>query len=720
MVVRISLILGVAVLLSIGLVSGISYFEIARTTKENSTIRIDRAAKTAAAVIRYGTDRAIDPTSDENGKPQVLTLTALYNGPADLRPNALFDELVLAIGKSNQGAANIFSYSEKTGLFDRIATTFRKPDGSMPPPFAIKPGHPAYSNLVNGVPFIGNVPVQGRLRLAYLMPIVDGDRALKGAAAVDVGWADDLTVAQNRLSARLFTAAAVVLFAVMLVGGILLRHQMMPLRRLAAAAHRLASGEPQASFPCADRPDEIGDLAHGLARVTELQERLHKLAYVDPVTTGGNRTKYFADLADALERAAVDDKKTALIQLDFIGFAKINDTFGQKAGNRVLMQTYTRLRRLLGESAKVSRISADDFCILLPLDESGELSADFAADIIDVLSVPFQLDEGEIRVDPLIGIALLPQDAHDAETAHRVAGIALRAAKDAAHQQHMFFSAPLNDRVQSEMLLETRLRTALATGQLELHYQPQVNPANGDLIGLEALIRWPDGQGNWIPPCDFISLAEKTGLIIDLGHYVLDEACRQAAHWLTAGFEFGHVSVNVSPIEFQQPNFASNVRKVLERYQLPSHTLCLEVTENVFVDTSERLVLDLLFELQSMGVLLSLDDFGSGYSSLSYLHKLPFQELKIDRAFLQDADLYPQKKQLYQAIVGLGKSLGLRVVAEGAETEGEYLLTVSLECDSLQGYFCARPLPAKDIPDCCLSIGEALNSDRLQSIRKRA
>jgi len=306
------------------------------------------------------------------------------------------------------------------------------------------------------------------------------------------------------------------------------------------------------------------------------------------------------------------------------------------------------------------------------------------------------------------------------ETAHRVAGIALRAAKDAAHQQHMFFSAPLNDRVQSEMLLETRLRTALATGQLELHYQPQVNPANGDLIGLEALIRWQDGQGNWIPPCDFISLAEKTGLIIDLGHYVLDEACRQAAHWLTAGFEFGHVSVNVSPIEFQQPNFASNVRKILERYQLPPHTLCLEVTENVFVDTSERLVLDLLFELQATGVLLSLDDFGSGYSSLSYLHKLPFQELKIDRAFLQDADLYPQKKQLYQAIVGLGKSLGLRVVAEGAETEGEYLLTVGLECDSLQGYFCARPLPAKDIPDCCLSIGAALNSDRLQSIRKRA
>ena len=156
--VRISLILGVAVLLSIGLVSGISYFEITRTTEENSTIRIDRAAKTAAAVIRYGTDRAIDPTSDQNGKPQVLTLTALYNGPPDLRPNALFDELVLAIGKSNQGAANIFSYSEKTGLFDRIATTFRKPDGSMPPPFAIKPGHPAYSNLVNGVPFIGERP----------------------------------------------------------------------------------------------------------------------------------------------------------------------------------------------------------------------------------------------------------------------------------------------------------------------------------------------------------------------------------------------------------------------------------------------------------------------------------------------------------------------------------------------------------------------------------
>jgi EAL domain-containing protein (putative c-di-GMP-specific phosphodiesterase class I) len=255
---------------------------------------------------------------------------------------------------------------------------------------------------------------------------------------------------------------------------------------------------------------------------------------------------------------------------------------------------------------------------------------------------------------------------------------------------------------------------------MTLHYQPQVCLANGKIIGLEALVRWPDGSKGTVPPSDFIPLAENTGLIIDLGHYVLDEACRQAAAWRAEGFDFGQISVNVSPIEFRQSKFARHVKNVLNKYQLPPEMLCLEVTENVFVDTSEQIVLDILFELQSIGVLLSLDDFGSGYSSLSYLHQLPFQELKIDRAFLTDADKYPQKRQLYEAIVGLGKSLGLRVIAEGAESKSEYSLTANLGCDGLQGYYCSPPLPADEIVNRCLEITSTMARGPLQPIRRRA
>ncbi|WP_209010670.1 EAL domain-containing protein [Labrenzia sp. PHM005] len=710
----------VAVLFGIGLVSGISYIEIARSAEENANIRIDRAARAAAAILCYGTDTAIEPVIGKDKRPLALRYSPAQSAPPVIRANPKFDELVLAIGNTNQGAANIFSFSEETGEFDRIATTFRKPDGSMPPAFAIRPGHPAYENLASGQPFSGNVPVQGRLRLAYLMPILNASGGILGAAAVDVGWADDLTLAEQRLQSRVFTAAVLILAVIVLAGGLLLQNQLTPLRRLASAAHRLASGVPQGSVPYAERPDEIGDLAHGLARVTDLQEKLQKLAYVDPVTTAGNRTRYFADLKAALESATADNKMSALFHLDFIGFSKINDAFGQHVGNRVLMQTYARLSCLLGHTARISRISADDFCILVPVQGGGPIAEKYAARIIEALSVPFRLDEGEIQVDPRLGIALVPQDAGDVETAHRVAGLALRAAKESSNKRHMFFSAPLNERIQSEMLLETRLRAALATRQMHLFYQPQVCPSDGTLIGLEALIRWPNGSQNSVPPSEFIPLAEKTGLIIDLGHYVLEEACRQAAEWLAKGFDYGQISVNVSPIEFRQSTFASNVKDVLEKYQLPPEKLCLEVTENVFVDTSEQMVLDILFELQSIGVLLSLDDFGAGYSSLSYLHQLPFQELKIDRTFLTDADKYPQKKQLYEAIVGLGKSLGLRVVAEGAETEGEYSLTVKLGCDGLQGYFCSRPLPAAEIMDRCLAISRTIASDHVQSIRKRA
>lgn len=498
-----------------------------------------------------------------------------------------------------------------------------------------------------------------------------------------------------------FIAASILIIAVvLLIGTLLLRMELLPLRRLAKTADELAAGVQPISVPYCNRSGEIGDLANGLEKVTELQDKLHKLAYTDPVTTAGNRTRYFADLTGTLKEIRMRAQGASLLHLDFKGFAKINDTFGQQVGNRVLLQAYARIANIFGSRARIARISGDDFCIILPFDDDGRIAQRKAVKAIESLSAPFYLEETELRIEPCIGIALLPKDAEDVETAHRVAGLALRAAEEAGEPCFRFFSAPLNERVQNEMLIETLLRAALKTQQLTLHYQPQVSPVDGHLIGLEALIRWPNENRGFIPPSEFIPIAEKTGLILELGQFVLKQACMQAAKWVQAGFDFGHVSVNVSPIQFKQPNFARTVKEMLASYGLSPRVLCLEVTENVFVDTSEKQVLDILSQLQETGVQLSLDDFGSGYSSLIYLHSLPFQELKIDRGFLSDACSDQQKEQLFQAIAGLGRSLGLRVIAEGAETASEFALCARHRCDAVQGYFCSPAVPAQEIRAC--------------------
>jgi len=697
------------VLCSIGLVAGLSYYELSKTTQENATIRIDRAARAAVTILCYGTDSMFHPDFDDKGNPVSLTIAATGE-TMPLEPGDKLSELLRAIGQTNQGAANLFTWSADDASFDRFATTFRTASGGPPPAFSIRKGHPAFDSLANGHPFVGNVPVQGRLRLAYLTPILKGSGEIAGAVAVDVGWVDDLSFAENRLKTRIATASIIILTAVIVVGGLLLRFELQPLRQLARTADELAGGTTPDNIPYTDRKDEIGDLAHGLERVTDLQDKLQKLAYTDPVTTAGNRARYFSDLSKTLARARTEGHSASLVHLDFNGFAKVNDTFGQQVGNRILLQAYARLANIFGPSAQIARISADDFCILLPFDSKSAIAEDYARQALDMLSAPFHLEEGEIRVEPCIGIALLPRDAEDVETAHRVAGLALRAAKDKTGAQYEFFSPPLNERVQKEMLTETLLRAALKTGQLRLHYQPQISPTDGQLVGLEALIRWPSEKRGFIPPGEFIPIAEKTGLVLELGQYVLEAACEQAAKWRRTGFDFRQVSVNVSPLQFRQPSFAETVRKVLADHDLPPRMLCLEVTENVFVDTSEQTVLDILSELQNIGVQLSLDDFGSGYSSLIYLHRLPFQELKIDRAFLADADKNPQKEQLFQGIAGLGRSLGLRIVAEGAETTGEFALTAAYGCHAVQGFICSPAVPPAELPDRLGAFQEAFAS----------
>lgn len=688
---RITILLVLSVTVSIALISAIAFMDIDEATEQNAAIRIDRAARAAASIVVHTYPDRFELIRSADGRPLSLRL-AVDSPDGVLVYTDAYDALLKEIGLTNEGAANLFRYNMAAGTFDRFVTTFRRPDGSLPPPMSIADGHPAHANLARAMPHVGEVPVMGRMRLAYLTPIVARSGELAGALAVDVGWADDLMAARSRLKSQIFGASAVILALMAAVGVALMRAETKPLRKMAAFANSLASGQTTGPVPFADRKDEIGDLARGLSRVVDLQERLEHLAYTDPVTQMGNRARYLTDLEGAMRD--MEKHPIALLHLDFDGFAKVNEAFGQASGDAVLHQAAARVARTLGSSDRIYRIAGDDFCLIRTRGADPDVSREEAARIIDALRAPIILPEGEIHLDPSIGVVLLPDHAGDPETAHRTACLALRAAKQAVEPGYAIFTDQLQARARRELALEVDLREAIKNQDLQLFYQPQICLHRQKLKGFEALARWPKEDGGFVDPGEFIPIAEKTGLIIELGAWVLDESCRQAREWIDGGVDFDYIAVNVSPIQIWQPNFERLVYTSLKRYRLPAQYLCLEVTENVFIGHDETRMMDVLKKLRGLGVKLSLDDFGTGYASLSYLNRLPFQQLKIDRTFVSQADRDPAKEKLLRVTVGLGKTLGLKVIAEGTEHAGEVQLAKEIGCDGVQGFYFGTPVPA--------------------------
>jgi len=694
-VVRITLVLLVSVTLSIALIAAISYYNLYQTTAENAAIRIDRAARAAAGLLGRTYPEEFVVERDLAGKPAQIFV--LNRDPADLLVYTDgYDELLREIGKTNEGAANLFRWNSTTGAFDRIVTTFRTPTGDIPPPMSISSGHPAYADLSKGRAFSGEVPVMGRMRLAYLTPILTKNGQIAGALAVDVGWADDLLVARADVQQQIFGASAIILLLIAALGAMIMHSATRPLRNMAAFAEAVARGERKGDVPYQDRKDEVGDLAHGLAKVVELQERLETIAYTDPIAEVGNRAKYLADLKRAVDRASWEP--FLLCHLDFEGFSKVNEAFGATAGDAVLHQTGLRLKRELDGKGQVYRVSGDDFALILPQPASGQLQPveQFARRTLGVVSAPFLLPEGEVHAVPNLGIARIPHDAVEVDTANRRAALALRAARKTIRSSFTFFSEQLSAESEREVAMEAALREAINLDGLEVFYQPQICLRRMRLKGFEALARWPDGKGGYIPPSAFIPVAEKTGLIIDLGAWVLDSSCRQAREWIDARLPFDYIAVNVSPIQIWQPNFEQIVQASLERHNLPASHLCLEVTENVFIGHDESRMMEVLKKLRALGVVLSLDDFGTGYSSLSYLNRLPFSQLKIDRAFVAGAHLDASKEKLLRGMVNLGQTLGLKVIAEGTEEAPEIELTRRINCDGVQGFYFSKPLPAAE------------------------
>jgi diguanylate cyclase (GGDEF)-like protein/PAS domain S-box-containing protein len=416
----------------------------------------------------------------------------------------------------------------------------------------------------------------------------------------------------------------------------------------------------------------------------------------DPLTGLPNRTLFSELLEHALQRATRDQTQFALLFVDLDNFKTINESFGRALGDKLLIEAGKRLKELLRDIDVIARIGSDEYNIILKISESMPWIDLVAQRMIDALSKPFQLDGHSVYVGASIGIALYPADGHEAETLQSSADAALHQAKAFGRGILRFFSPEMTGRAKVRLTLEADLRRAVDQQELRLYYQPQVDLVSGRIIGVEALVRWQHPIRGLIPPSDFIPLAEENGCIVPLGDWVLRTACRQLKQWSDAGLTLRQMAVNVSPVQLSRGSLVESVKAALEDSGIRSEQLELEITESCVMADRDQSFRSLA-GLKALGVRLSIDDFGTGYSSLAYLQQLDVHKLKVDMAFVRDMTTNSGNASIVKAIVALGHSLGLEIIAEGVETLAQARSLRSLQCDVMQGYLVSRPLPANEI-----------------------
>ncbi|QHO73777.1 bifunctional diguanylate cyclase/phosphodiesterase [Bradyrhizobium sp. CCBAU 051011] len=417
----------------------------------------------------------------------------------------------------------------------------------------------------------------------------------------------------------------------------------------------------------------------------EARAQIARLAYHDMLTGLPNRTQL-----RQLVNQAIDDgrgKQLALIFLDLDHFKDVNDTLGHSAGDALLVEFAKRLRARIQSSDLLGRLSGDEFVIVLPNCDPARASL-VASNITAALASPIWIDNRQVPISASMGISIYPDNATDIDTLMQQADAAMYQAKQAGRSTHRFFSADMNRLAEQRLVFSAALRQAIANDELRLVYQPQTRTVDGALYGVEALSRWHDPELGEVPPSKFIPLAEEVGLIEQIGLWSIREACRQMAAWRRAGLDVPCVAVNLSPLNFQNAKLAAVVAETIAANGLPPEALMLEITEGVLVN-ERTAAIETMNAIRKLGVGLSLDDFGTGYSSLSRLAHLPIRELKIDRSFMRNIERDASALAIATAVVRVGQSLKMAVVAEGVETEGQRKLLAGLGCDVVQGYLCA-------------------------------
>jgi diguanylate cyclase (GGDEF)-like protein len=378
--------------------------------------------------------------------------------------------------------------------------------------------------------------------------------------------------------------------------------------------------------------------------------------------------------------------------LDLDGFKHINDSLGHSIGDKLLQSTGERLVKCVRAADTVSRQGGDEFVVLLSEVEHPEDAAITARRIIQAVAEPQSIDQHELHVTTSIGLTLYPDDGLDAETLVKNADTAMYQAKENGRQSYQFFKADMNVKAMERQSIEESLRYALERKEFTLQYQPKVDLRTGRITGAEALIRWTHPTRGSVSPAQFIPVAEDCGLIVPIGNWVLREACRQTRAWAFAGLPALTMAVNVSAMEFRQESFLEGIFAALRETGLDPKSLELELTESVLMKRAESAA-SVLRELRASGVRVAVDDFGTGYSSLSYLRKFPIDALKIDQSFVREVTTIADDSTIVSAIISMGRSLNLRVIAEGVETLGELEFLQAHQCDEAQGYYFSRPVP---------------------------
>lgn len=435
-------------------------------------------------------------------------------------------------------------------------------------------------------------------------------------------------------------------------------------------------------------------VSHDITDRKQAEADVAKLAYFDALTALPNRTLLNDRMTRALAEAVRRNCELCVMFVDLDHFKNINDTLGHGVGDALLVEVARRMQTALREQDTVARFGGDEFIALLP-DTGVEGAAHVAQNILNIISEPITLQGRELTVTPSIGIALWPRDGNDVDTLFKHADVAMYRAKRVGRNGFQFYTQELQQDASRVLLLENELRRALERNQFSLHYQPQLSLHSGKVVGVEALLRWHHHELGAISPAEFIPVAESSGQILAIGQWVLETALAQTRLWQSMGLTDLCVAVNVSAMQFRQPDLPQLVQSALARFDLPASSLEVELTESV-AQQDPIGAMAIMAQLRQIGVKLAIDDFGTGYSSLSYLKRFAATRLKIDQSFVREICSDPDDLAIVRAIIGMARSLGLGTIAEGVETPAQLAVLRGEGCDEVQGYLFGRPLPVAD------------------------
>lgn len=435
-----------------------------------------------------------------------------------------------------------------------------------------------------------------------------------------------------------------------------------------------------------------------LAQSLEQANReLTQLALHDNLTKLPNRLLLEDRIQQALQKAEHEDTQFAVLFMDLDGFKAVNDAYGHHIGDQLLIAVTERIRDRLGTQDTLARLGGDEFVVLVEISDPAD-AATLAAQLVMLIEKPFHVSRYELLVSISIGIAVYPSDGTTERELMLNADAAMYHTKNSGRNGHSFFQKSMNTNAQEQLQLMHDLRLAIEHDELRLQYQPKFTAPDGPVCGFEALVRWERPETGMLSPAVFLPLAEKTGLILPIGEWVLNEACRQLSEWHRQGHEEWSIAVNLSALQFEQPDLVEKVISIIKRHNIPPSKLTLEVTETTAMRNPDVSVA-ILDQLTELGVKASIDDFGTGYSSLLYLKRLPASELKIDRAFINELTIDNEDASIVSAIIALGQTLNLKVVAEGVETPEQQAFLSQLGCDALQGFLLGRPMTPAQIAE---------------------